>query len=161
MVEVSRHGYLDQYGYRCEVEITSDDIVVFNSTPNLCFDFKKHKIKIRHSKYYDYVLHYAIKNEQLFLIGIGVRLSFLCKKQIFGVSAETINKGKWGIYHFDNIPVQYTGTFSIGRTFDNRYWPYDDKVTPLPFSPDVFKENGYIKFKNGKIIEKSLVFREK
>ena len=74
-MEVSRHSYLDQYGYQCEVEIMSDDIVVFNSTPNLCFDFKKHGIKIRRSKYYDYLLCYIIKNEQLFLCGFETRLS--------------------------------------------------------------------------------------
>jgi hypothetical protein len=160
-MEFSRHGYFDQYGYRCEVEIMSDDIVVFNSTPNLCFDFKKHGIKLRHSKYYDYVLHYAIKNEQLFLCKIKARLSLLCKKsQIFGVNAETINKGKWSIFNFDEIPLEYTGTLSIGRSFDYRYWQHDEKATPVPFSPDVFKENGYIKFEKGRIIEKSLVFRD-
>ena len=159
-MEVSRHSYLDHYGYQCEVEIMSDDIVVFNSTPNLCFDFKKHGIKLRHSKYYDYVLHYAIKNEQLFLCKIEARLSLLCKKsQIFGVNAETISKGKWSIFHFDEIPLEYTGTLSIGRSFDYRYWQHDEKTASVPFSPDVFKENGYMKFEKGRIIEKSLIFR--
>jgi hypothetical protein len=49
---------------------------------------------------------------------------------------------------------------SIGRSFDYRYWQHDEKTTPVPFSPDVFKENGYIKFEKGRIIEKSLVFRD-
>ncbi len=161
-MEASRHSYFDQYGYRCEVEIISEDIVVFNSTPNLCFDFKKHGIKIRHSKYYDYVLQYVIKNEQLFLRGISTRLSLLCKKsQIFGVKAETINKGKWSIFHFDDIPVDYTGTLKIGKTFDYRHWKHDEKATPVPFSPDVYKENGYIKFEKGTIIEKVLTFSDK
>ena len=160
-MEFSRHGYFDQYGYRCEVEIMSDDIVVFNSTPNLCFDFKKHGIKLRHSKYDDYVLHYAIKNEQLFLCKIEARLSLLCKKsQIFGVNAETINKGKWSIFNFDEIPLEYTGTLSIGKTFDYRYWEHDEKVTPVPFSPDVYKESGYLQLEKGTIIENVLTFRE-
>lgn len=160
-MEFSRHGYLDQYGYRCEVEIVSDDIVVFNSAPNLCFDFKKHRIKLRRSKYYDYVLHCVIKNEQLFLSKIEARLSFLSNKaKIFGVNAETINKGKWSIFNFDDIPLEYTGILSIGRSFDYRFWQHDEKATPTPFSPEVFKETGYIKFEKGRIIEKSLAFRD-
>ena len=161
-MEVSRHSYLDQYGYQCEVEIMSDDIVVFNSTPNLCFDFKKHGIKIRRSKYYDYLLCYIIKNEQLFLCGFETRLSCLCKKaQIFDKKAETLNNGKWSIFHFDDIPVEYTGTLSIGKSFDYRYWPHDEKARPVPFSPEVYKENGYLQLEKGIIIEKVLTFRDK
>ena len=79
-----------------------------------------------------------------------LRLLCLCKKaQIFDKKAETLNNGKWSIFHFDNIPVEYTGTLSIGRSFDYRYWQHDEKTTPVPFSPDVFKENGYIKFEKG------------
>ena len=79
-MEESIHHYTDQYAYLCEIRIFNDDIVVFGSTPNLSFDFKKHEIKIRPGKYYDYVLSYAIKDEQLFLRSIEVRLSFLSKK---------------------------------------------------------------------------------
>ena len=161
-MEVSRHSYIDQYGYRCAVEIMSDDMVVFDSTPNVCFDLKKHGIKIRHSPNYDYVLRYVIKEEQLFLCGMEARLSFLCKKaRIFGVESETFNKGKWNIFHFDNIPVEYTGTMSIGKAFDDRYWKQDEKVTPVPFSPEAYKENGYIKFEKGTIIEKTLINRDR
>jgi len=162
IVELSRHGHFDQNGYRCEVEIMSDDIVVFNSTPNLCFDFKKYGIKIRHSRYYDYILHYVIKNEQLFLCKIETHLSFLCKKsKILGVNSEAINKGKWSIFNFADIPSEYTGTLSIGRTFDYHNWKHDEKTIPVPFYPDAYKENGYIKFEKGRIIEKSLILRDK
>ena len=160
-MEASRHSYFDQYGYRCEVEIISDDVVVFNSTPNLYFDFKKHGIKIRRSKYCDYILRYVIKNEQLFLRGIETRLSLLCNEsKIFGVKAEAFNKGKRSIFHFDDVPVEYTGTLSIGKTFNYRYWKHDEKVTPVPFSPDVYKESGYLQLEKGTIIEKVLTFRE-
>ena len=160
-MEVSRHRYLDQYGYQCEVEIISDDIVVFKSTPNLCFDFKEHGIKIRRSQHYDYILRYVIKNEQLFLRGFETCLSRLCNESsIFGVKAETLNNGKWSIFHFDDIPVKYTGTLSIGKSFDYRYWRHDEKVSPVPFSPDVYKENGYLQLENGTIMEKVLTFRE-
>ena len=160
-MESSRHCYIDQYGYHCEVEIDSeDDIVVFNSIPSLSFDFKKHGIRIRRSINYDYVLRYVIKNEQIFLRGIGARLSFLCKKiELYGVKAETF--GKWSFFHFDDIPVEYSGTLTIGKNFDYRYWQHEDKATPVPFSPEVYKDNGYIELEKGKIIKKELVSRDK
>jgi len=159
-MEVSRHRNLDPYGYRCEVEIISDDIVVFNSTPNLCFDFKKNGIKIRRSKHYDYILRYVIKNEQIFLRDIEARLSHVCPPLIFGVEAEMFNREKWSIFHFDDIPVKYTGTLSIGKSFDYRYWKHDEKATPVPFSPDVYKEIGYLQLEEGKIVEKVLTLRD-
>ena len=66
---MSRYYYIDKYGYRCGVDITGegDDIVVFNSTPNLSFDLKKHGVKIRRSKYEDYILTYVLKDGQIFL----------------------------------------------------------------------------------------------
>ena len=160
-METSRHSYLDRYGYRCEIEIISDDIVVFNSTPHLCFDFKKHGIRIRRSKYYDYILQYVIKNEQLCLRGIQTRLSLLCKEsQIFGAKAETLHEGKWSIFHFDDIPVDYTGTLRIGKDFDYCYWKHDEKAAPVPFSPNVYKESGYMQFKQGTMIEKVLTLND-
>lgn len=161
-MEESRHHYTDQNGYLCEVSIFHDDVVVFESTPNLFFDFKKHKIKIRSGKYYDYVLSYAIKDEQLFLRSIEVRLSFLSKKaKIYDVAPETIHNGKWSIFRFNDIPVEYTGTLSIGKDFDYSFWQHDEKAKPVPFCPEVYKKNGYIKFEKGKIIEKSLAPSDK
>jgi len=161
-MESSRHRYIDQCGYRCEVEIISEDIVVFGSTPDLCFDFKKHGIKIKTFKYYDYLLRYTIKNEQLFLCEIEARLSFLTKKaKIYGVDPETINNGKWSIFHFNDIPAEYTGTLSIGKDFDYSFWQHDEKAKPVPFCHEAYKENGYIKFEKGKIVEKSLAPRDK
>ena len=160
-MELSRHSYIDPYGYRCGVEMICDDVVVFNSTPGLCFDFKKHGIRIRRSKNYDYILRYAIKNEQLFLCGIETRLSFFSKgSHIFGVKAEASTADNWSIFSFDGIPVDYTGILHIGKNFDDRYWKHDEKETPVPFSPDVYRENGYMKIEEGKIIEKTLTIRD-
>ncbi len=163
-MESSRHDYIDHYGYHCGVDIISedDDIVIFNSTPSLSFDFKKHGIRIRHSNHYDYILRYVLKNGQIFLRGIEVRLSFFNKRaQIFGVNAEPYNKGNRDIFLFDDIPVEYSGTLSIGKTFDPQYWEHDEKTTPVPFSPEVYKENGYIKLEKGTITEKELFSRDK
>lgn len=155
-MEISRHCYVDQYGYRCAVDIDSedDDIVVFDSTPHLSFDFKKHGIKIRHSKYDDYVLRYILKNGQLFLRGFEARLSFFSRNtQIMGKSSQTYNNGRWSVFLFDDIPVDYSGVLSIGKAFDYRYWPHDDKITPVPFSPEVYKENGFRKLEKGTVTD--------
>jgi len=162
-MESSKHEYLDPYGYHVSIEIISedDDLVVFNSTPSLSFDLKKHGIKIRHSDHYDYVLRYVLRNGQIFLRGIEVRLSFFHKRvQIFGVNAETYSKEKRSIFVFDDIPVEYSGVLSIGKTFDQQYWKHDEKATPVPFSPEVYRENGYIKFEKGTMTEKELISRK-
>ena len=162
-METSKHDIIDLLGYRVSIEIIceDDDIVVFNSTPNLSFDFKKHGIKIRHSDHHDYALRYVVKNGQIFLRGIEVRLSFFNKKtQIFGVNAKAYSKEKQSIFVFDDIPVEYSGILSIGKTFDPKYWEHDEKTAPVPFSPEVYKENGYIKFENGIMTEKELISRK-
>ena len=159
---MSQYYYTDKYGYRCAVEITSedDDIVVFNSTPSLLFDLKEHGIKIRHSKHYDYILRYVLKDGQILLRSFAARLSFFGRKsQIWGVTAAKYGDGKWSIFNFDDILVDHSGTLSIGRTFDYRYWNHDEKMTPVPFSPEVYKENGYIELEKGKIVKKELNYR--
>ena len=50
--------------------------------------------------------------------------------------------------------------YYIGKNFNDRYWKYDEKETPVPFSPDVYRENGYMKIEEGKIIEKTLTIRD-
>ena len=159
---MSRYYYTDKYGYRCGVDITSeeDDIVVFNSTPNLSFDLKKYGIKIRRSKYYDYILRYVLKDGQIVLHSFAAHLSIFCRKsQIMGVSAVQYGDGKWSIFNFDDIFVDYSGTLSVGRTFDYRYWNHDDKAYPVPFCPEVYKENGFMEVNKGKIVKKELSFR--
>ncbi len=156
---MSRYYYTDKYGYRCGVDITSedDDIVVFSSTPNLSFDFKKYGIKIRRSKHYDYILSYVLKDGQILLHSFATHLSFFGgKSPIMGVTATKQGDGKWSIFNFDDICIDYSGTLSIGRTFDYRYWNHDEKMTPVPFSPEVYKENGYIELEKGKIVKKEL-----
>lgn len=163
-MEASRFDFIDHYGYHCGVDMIceDDDIVVFSSTPSLSFDFHKHGIKIRHSDYYDYIVRYVLKNGQIFLRGIEARLSFSSiKAQIFGVNAEPHNKGSWNVWLFNDIPMEYSGTLSIGKVFDRQYWEHDEKTIPVPFSPEVYKENGYIKFEKGTIIEKKLISRDK
>lgn len=73
-----------------------------------------------------------------------------------GVTAAKHGDGKWSIFNFDDIFVDYSGTLSIGRTFDCRYWNHDEKMTPMPFSPEVYKENRYIELEKGKIVKKEL-----
>ena len=162
-MELSSHGYIDKYGYRCAIQISSEeDIVVFNSTPKLSFDLKEHGIKIKRSKYHDYTLHYVLKDGQIFLCGFGAGFPFYRKKaQIFGADPYKYDNSKWNHFDFDDIPVEYSGTLSIGRDFDKKYWTEDEKATPTPFSPEVYKENGYIKFEKGRVVEKELFSRKR
>ncbi len=158
-MESSRHYCIDKYGFRYGVEITDEDdsIVVFGSTPNLSFDFKEHGMKIRRSKHYDYILRYVLKDGQIFFRGFDARLSFWNKKsQLLGIDAKKDNQKKNSRFVFDDISINYSGILSIGRNFDYRYWNHDEKATPVPFSPEVYKENGYMKLEKGVIIKKEL-----
>ncbi len=157
-MNTSAHYYTDQYGYRCEIDIIcEDDTVVFNSTPHLSFDLKKHGIKIRRSKYDDYVLSYVLKDGQIFLRSLATHLSFFSKSsQVMGVTAKKHGDGKWSIFPFDDIPIDYSGALSIGKAFDYSYWKDDDRITPVEFSPKAYKQNGYIKLEKGKITEVEL-----
>ena len=72
------------------------------------------------------------------------------------------NKDRIGevYFSFDGIPVDYTGTLHIGKTFDDHFWKHDEKETPVPFSPETYRENGYIRIEEGIIIEKVLTVRD-
>ena len=102
----SEHRYIDRYGYRCAVEIIceDDEIVVFDSTPKLSFDYKKHGIKIKREKFDDYVITYVMKNGNLFFRSFLAPLSFLSRKgQIFGVTPEPYFDGKLSCFFLENI----------------------------------------------------------
>ena len=81
-------------------------------------------------------------------------------ERLFDVLNIVSNSGKWSAFLFDGIPVDYSGTLRIGRTFDYRYWQHDDKGSPVPFSPEVYKENGTIKIENGTVTETELHTRD-
>lgn len=159
------HYYTDKYGYDCAVEmIFKDGTVVFDSVPKLSFDYKMHGISIRRLKcsvcydygipHNDYVLSYEMKNGHLYFRSFLARLPFFHKSvELFGVKPEKHGDGELSIYKFDDIPAKYSGTLIIGRDFDHRYWPTDDRSSPIPFCPEVFKKNGYIKFEQGKVID--------
>ena len=75
--------------------------------------------------------------------------------EILGVKPDHSRSRRLLTYHFD-IPVDYTGVWQIGGDFDHRFWPKDDRVTPVPFSPEVYKQNGFIRFENGRVTEMKL-----
>ena len=156
-MEGSRYRDTDKHGYRYEVEIVSDGIVVFGSTPGLCFDFKRYGIRIRRSKHYDYTLHYAIKNGRLLLCRIETRLSLFHRgAELLGVKATSYRNGRWSVFTFDGVPVEYTGILRVGKGFDARYWKHDEKSAPVPFSPEAYRETGYIRLENGVVTEEVL-----
>ncbi len=155
-MESSQHEFIDEKGYLCAVEIHDEehDLVVFESTPKLSFDFRAHKIKIRKSKVTDYKLIYQLKHDRLFLCAVFTRPSFFSRnKQIFGVSPEWFDNHKWALYRVDDIPSSYSGTLKVGKDFDYTHWQHDDKMYPVPFTPEVYQKNGYARFENGILTE--------
>ncbi len=162
-METSRHVYTDKYGYRCAVDIINedDDTVVFDSTPHLSFDFKKYGIQIRRFGHYDYVMTYVIKNGRIYLRGFEARPSFVGRNsQIRGLDAEVLTIGKQRRFLFNDIPTDYSGILRMGKGFDDCVWKHDEKAMPVPFSSDVYKENGYMKFEKGIVVEKELNRKE-
>ena len=153
-MEFSRHIYTDKLGYRCAVEIGSEDgFVVFDSAPKLAFDFTEHGVRIKRKKHLDCVVTFVIKDNRIFLRAFDACLSILSKKQMLGVAAQRYGDGKWSRFEFNDILVDYSGTLNIGKDFDYRFWKHDDKATSVPFSPEVYKQNGYIRFENGVVVE--------
>jgi len=155
-MEQSIHEFVDKNGYRSAVEIIDEtnDLVVFDSIPKLMFDFKSHRFKIKKSKYYDYTVIYKLKNDRLFLSAIqtypGV---FSRNKPLLGVYPEWFDSKKWANYAIGDLFVSYTGKLKVGKDFDMKFWEHDDKAYPVPFAPEVYKQNGYAVFENGRMID--------
>ena len=152
-MDQSRHIYTDKRGYRCAIEIISDDgIVVFDSLPKLSFYFSAYGVKIKRWKQYDCVVTYVIKDKRIFLRSFDAILSLFSQKQMLGATVQRLGDGKWSRFEFDDILVDYSGTLNIGKNFDYRFWKHEDKATEVPFSPEVYKENGSIVFEKGSIV---------
>lgn len=160
MYEISSHKHTDRLGKTYSVEIfTEDGTVVFNSTPPLLLDVYEFGIKLKRKPFNPYTLVYTIKSGAIYL----TRLHVFTKTtpEIFGVKPQKLFDSDMLTYEFDNIPTDYCGTLTVGKNFDMKYWPDDDRSTSVPFSPDVYKEIGHIKFENGVIIEQKIKKNQK
>ena len=158
-MEISTHYNTDKYGFRYAIVFINetDDFVVFDSYPKLAFDFKEHGIKIKRSINYDYTLRYTLKDGRLYFCGFEARFSFWRKRaKLLGVPLTRDVHGRLSRFVFDKIPTDYSGTLTIGRRFDKSYWRDDEKAYPTPFSPEAYKENGYLTLENGVVVKTEL-----
>ena len=166
-MEQSCHYLTDKYGYKYAVTISTDDLVVFDSTPSLEFDIKKHGLRIVKNKnrvkipvYTDYDILFKIEDGTLYFIAFHACLRRFPKRPaLFGAHPQRLGDGKWSSYEFCIPVTSYTGTLSIGREFDTKFWPKNDYTQPVPFCPEVYKQNGYIKIENGRVTEKFIAER--
>ena len=159
-MENSVHYVKDKYGYKCsnQINICDADFVVFGCEPPLIFDVKKHGLKINKRECGDYDLFYELKCGALYLSRLEFEPKFLYKSvEIMGVKPiyPYPNKKRCS-YIFDSLPIDYTGIWQIGSDFDKRFWPKEDKLQKVPFSPEVYKKNGFIRFENGRVVEMEL-----
>ena len=153
MNEISSHEHVDRLGKTYSIDVfTEDGTVVFNSTPPLSLDIYKFGIKLKRKPFNPYTIVYTIKDGTIYL----TRLNVFSKTapEIFGVKSQKLFDSDILTYEFDNIPTDYSGTLTVGKNFDMKYWSDDDRSTPVPFSPEVYKEIGYIKIENGLITER-------
>lgn len=159
-MENSVHYVKDTYGYKCSNQINNydADFVVFGCEPPLIFDVKKHGLKINKRECGDYDLFYELKCGALYLSRLEFEPKFLYKSvEIMGVKPiyPYPNKKRCS-YIFDSLPVDYTGLWQIGSDFDKHFWPKEDHLHRVPFSPEVYKNNGFIRFENGRVVEMEL-----
>ena len=147
----------DRYGHKYQINYLIDDFVVFSCLPELFFDVKAHGIKVKSGIYWDYSLSYDVKNGVLHMTMLEG--NFGSASEIMGVKPDHGRSSRVLTYSFD-IPVDYTGVWQIGKDFDFRFWSEDEKAKPTPFSPEVYKQNGFIRFEKGKVVEMELKPRE-
>ena len=147
----------DRYGHKYQINFEIEDFVVFSCSPELSFDVRSHGIKVKRDIYWDYSLSYDVKDGVLHMTMLeGL---FGSAPEIMGVKPDHSRSSRVLTYSFD-IPVDYTGVWQIGKDFDFRFWSGDEKAKPTPFSPEVYKQNGFIRFEKGKVIEMELKPRE-
>ena len=163
-MENSIHYGMDEYGYKYSNQINNydADVVVFGCEPPLLFDVKKHGLKINKREYSDYELCYELKDGVLYLSRLEFEPAFLYKPmRIMGIEpVYPYPNNKLCSYALGSVPVDYTGIWRIGADFDRRFWSEDEKAKPTPFCPEVYKQNGFIRFENGRAVETELKPRE-
>lgn len=143
----------DKYGYKYQINFEIEDFVVFSCSPKLSFDVGAYGLKIRQDIDWDYTLGYNIKDGSLYMTMLEGNFGSFA--EIMGVKPDHSRSRRLLTYRFD-ISVDYTGVWQIGSDFDHRFWPKDDKMCRVPFSPEVYKKNGFIRFVNGKVVEMEL-----
>ncbi|MBQ8276811.1 MAG: hypothetical protein IJZ02_09370 [Clostridia bacterium] len=151
-------------GSVCDVYVLADeDFVVFGTEPGLGPDLSRLCLGgARRS------IHYRLENGQLRLESLmgefRCRL-FRALPVIDGVKAMRSceadndppcdNPRMWQ-YTFHRL-ADFTGTMLIGRDFDPRFWPKDDRITPVPCTPEVYRRVERLHFAAGRLVRRERV----
>ena len=168
-MSLSVHRGVDQYGHKYSNTVWDfeHDIVVFGCEPPLLFDIKEYglmkKINKVKAPYDDYGMTYDIKGGALYLIEFKFEAKPLVKPpELFDtLPFKPYPTLRRYYYIFEHQPVDYSGVFRIGKDFDFDFWQGDEKAKPTTFRPEAYKQNGYICFEKGKIVEIELRPRNK
>ena len=157
----STHRGIDKYGHRYSNTVWAfeDDIVVFGCEPPLVFDIKEHglmgKINKMKPPYDDYGMTYDVKGGSLYLTEFKFEAKPRFKPaELFGSTPlKPYPNLRRYFYTFEPQPVDYSGVWQVGKDFDFRFWQGDEKAKPTPFCPEVYKQNGFIRFEKGRAVE--------
>lgn len=151
-------------GSACDVYVLADeDFVVFGTEPALGPDLSRLGLGgARRS------IHYRLENGQLWLerlTGEFRRRLFRALPVIYGVKAVRSceadndppcdNPRMW--QYILRRPADFTGTMLIGCDFDMRFWPKDDRITPVPCTPEVYRRVERLHFAAGQMVKRERV----
>ena len=173
MSECSEHLYTDRYGNSCSnsIYMMDEDTVVFGGTPQLEYDIAPIRAQLKYAVSVFgvlYLCHYRVKDGELLIKSINYRGKPILKHQLpyakpmlQGFRTNRFGRIKEALicYEFpgDGMRVDYTGKLLCGQEFIMRYYPLDDKYTPCPFEPSVYRRVYEICFEHGKEVSRKLV----
>ena len=151
-------------GSQCDVYVLADeDFVVFETDPALGPDLSLLGLHGRRRS-----VCYRLENGQLWLeavMGEFRRPLFRPLPVIDGVKAVRSceadtdppcdNPRMW--QYTLRCPADFTGTMLVGRDFDLRFWPRDDRITPVPCTPEVYRTVERLHFAAGRLVGRERV----
>ena len=145
-------------GSRCGIYVLAEeDFAVFGTEPSLGPDLSRLDLGGKRRS-----IHYRLENGQLWLErleGEFRRRLFRALPVIDGVTAmrrceadtepPCDNPRMW--QYPLRRPADFTGTMLVGRDFDLRFWPRDDRITPVPCTPEVYRTVERLHFAAGRL----------
>ena len=149
--------HYDRRGLKYAVEYETDnDFVVLSASPDISvsFDIYTHGLSVKEAPNYSYKLYFKISDEGILLQSISgnFRIPFFHKKLpvVCGAAAVRFGDLKGSYIYRISLPINYTGTLRMGKDFDHRYYPSDDKSRRVPFEEKCYKTIFDCLYENGR-----------
>ena len=163
-METSMSYHYDRRGLKYAVEYETDnDFVVLSASPDISvsFDIYTHGLSVKETQNYSYKLYFKISDESIFLQSISgnFRIPFFHKKLpvVCGAAAVRFGDLKGSYIYRISLPINYTGTLRMGKDFDHRYYPSDDKSRRVPFEEKCYKTIFDCLYENGRKVGETAV----